>query len=241
MTLGDRMKHNYEDRYRIKLTRRMPVIMRLDGRAFHTFTKRVCEKPFDDVFMESMIEVTKYLCKDIQGAKLAYIQSDEISILITDYDKLNTEAWFDYNIQKMCSVSAGMASAMFNSFWRGVCDEKSLQCFDSRVFNIPREEVCNYFIWRQQDWVKNSIQMFARQFFSHRQLDKKTTSDVHEMLYALVDRNWAGLKEEWKNGVMINKTSKGTIVLSAPIFTKNREVIENLLTESDETKGEDDD
>lgn len=143
-SIGNRMKENYEDRYRFKLTRRMPVIIRLDGKAFHTLT-RDCMKPFDNSFNCAIVETSIYLLKNIQGAKCAYIQSDEISILLTDFDRLTTNAWFDYNIQKMVSVSASMASVIFSSLWH------RHGYFDSRVFNIPKEEICNYFIWRQLD------------------------------------------------------------------------------------------
>lgn len=226
MTLGDRMKENYENRYRFKLTRRMPVIMRLDGRAFHTFTKRVCKAGFDLMFLDSMRMVAIYLCNNIQGAKLAYIQSDEISILITDYDKLETNAWFDYNVQKMCSVSAGLAAARFNVFWGNAANK--LQTFDSRVFNVPREEVCNYFIWRQQDWTRNSLQILAREFFSHKELHNKNSSDIHEMLHG-IEKNWADLAPEWKNGLMVGRREDVFFSWPAATFTQNREAIENFL------------
>ena len=112
-SLGDRMKRNYEDRYRIYLTRRTPVIIRIDGKAFHSFTKGL-NRPYDMVLKQSMWETAKDLCENIMGCQLAYIQSDEISLLLTDYRKLTTEAWFDYNLQKICSVSASMATRAFN-------------------------------------------------------------------------------------------------------------------------------
>jgi tRNA(His) guanylyltransferase len=175
--IGTRMKENYEDRYRIKLTRRMPVILRLDGKAFHTLTRGM-ERPFDDNFQKAMQYVAIGLCQECQGAKCAYVQSDEISILLTDFDALQTEAWFDYNLQKMVSVAAGWASVLF-SRWT-----KKRAVFDCRAFNVPKEEVCNYFIWRQQDWIRNSIQMLAHAHYSHKELHKKNTKDMHEMLYA---------------------------------------------------------
>lgn len=228
--IGDRMKCNYEDRYRSKLTRRTPVIMRLDGKSFHTLTKH-CEKPFDDRLQMMMVETAKHLCSEIQGAKCAYIQSDEISILITDYDKLTTDAWFDYNIQKMCSVSASIATAKFNQLtndWSFL--NARLSYFDSRVFNVPVDEVCNYFIWRQKDWERNSIQMLAQHHFSHSQLQNKNANTMHEMLMTEHDVNWTRLEDRWKNGTHISKvdgmwrTHKG-----CPIFTRDRETIELLL------------
>jgi len=229
MFIGKRMKDNYEDRSRIKLIRRMPVIMRLDGKAFHTLTRK-CAKPFDKALSITMDIVASRLLKEIQGAKCAYIQSDEISILITDFDKLVTDAWFDYNVQKMTSVSAGIASAIFSKQW--YLDTTSIALFDSRVFNIPKEEVCNYFIWRQKDWERNSISMLARAYFSHKALQGKNSSQLHEMLHK-EGVNWADLEPRWKNGVFMEL---GDITIH-PIFTKNRAVIERYLyPEEEETR-----
>lgn len=115
-TIGDRMKNNYENITRYYLTRRMPVIIRIDGKAFHTFT-RGFKKPFDDILVKTMQDTMKYLCENIQGCVLGYTQSDEISLVLTDYAELTTDAWFGNNLQKMCSVSASMATMAFNKFF----------------------------------------------------------------------------------------------------------------------------
>lgn len=115
-TLGDRMK-SYENVERKYLIHRMPVILRLDGRAFHTFT-RGFQKPFDSVFRTAMERTMLYLCENIQGCVLGYQQSDEISLVLTDYKKLNTSAWFEYNVQKCVSIAASMASIAFNKYFR---------------------------------------------------------------------------------------------------------------------------
>lgn len=222
-SLGDRMKQNYEDRYRIKLTRRMPVIIRLDGKAFHTLTKKL-NKPFDDFFIRSMAHTATQLCAHIQNAKCAYIQSDEISILLIDYDNLDTEAWFDYNLQKMVSVSAGLASAYFSHEFNWPA------CFDSRAFNIPREEVCNYFIWRQKDWIRNSVHMFTSSFYSHKQLHRKSQEDMHEMLHEKGE-NWAKLAPGLKNGFYVCRAASGWVVEAAVDFTKKREEIERFVND----------
>ncbi|KKM78057.1 hypothetical protein LCGC14_1363740 [marine sediment metagenome] len=232
-SIGNRMKENYEDRYRIKLTRRMPVIIRLDGKSFHTLT-RYCRKPFDEDFSDCMTATASYLLKNIQGAKCAYKQSDEISILLTDFDRLTTDAWFDYNLQKMVSVSAGMASAFFTINWWSVIPSIrrttiSNAIFDSRVFNIPKEEVCNYFIWRQLDWFRNSLQMLARTHFSHKELNEKNTSDIHEMLYQK-GMNWADLEPVWKNGVFIwLDEGEGWQTTPDIVFTRMRYAVERCL------------
>lgn len=194
-SLGNRIKSNYEDRQRFYLTRRTPVIMRLDGKAFHTFTKNAI-KPYDFNIVKAMQSTALKLLHEIQGAKCAYVQSDEISILITDFDDLQTEAWFDYNISKMVSVSAAIASVKFSSLFNKPA------YFDSRVFNIPKEEVINYFRWRYLDWLRNSIQMLAQSLYSHKELQNKNTKQLHDMCIAKGD-NWAKLNSVYKNGTFM--------------------------------------
>ena len=196
-SIGNRIKDNYESRFRIYLTRRIPVIMRLDGKAFHTVTKHAC-KPYEDNILKCMQLTAKKLLEEIQGAKCAYVQSDEISILITDVDNLNTEAWFNYNVNKMTSISASIASVEFSKHY-----EKSVY-FDSRVFNIPKEEVINYFRWRYLDWLRNSIQMLAQSLYYHKELHKKNTTILHDMC---MNRgfNWSQLIPVYKNGTFLYK------------------------------------
>ena len=219
--LGDRIKNNYENRYRTKLTRRTPVILRLDGKAFHTLTRR-CDKPFDYKFNKAMATTAKLVFSEIQGAKLAYVQSDEISILLTDFDTLQTDAWFDYNLQKICSVSAGYASVYFTQSYN------KIGIFDCRAFNIPKEEVCNYFVWRQKDWERNSLQMLARTYFSCKELHGKKTQDMHDMLYD-IGVNWADLADKYKNGTCIHNHNGLTLMDFDIIFTKNRDIVENYM------------
>ena len=230
MDLGDRMKQNYENRYRTYLTRRTPVIMRLDGKAFHTLTKG-CERPFDDDLRGYMINAAMGVLQEVQGARCAYIQSDEINILITDYAKLTTEAWFDYNVQKMVSVAASVCSVAFSKVFGASAH------FDCRVFNIPAAEVCNYFIWRQKDWERNSLFMFANSLYSAKELHKKGASDIHDMLHDKGE-NWAYLPSYWKAGTLISQLSilgdKFWDYNAAPIFTENRDVIERLLIAEEE-------
>lgn len=203
MKLGERMKM-YEHVWRQKLIRRMPIIIRVDGKAFHTFTKGL-NKPFDDIFMDVMQATAEYLVKEIQGCKFAYVQSDEISLLLTDYDTYDTEAWFDNNIQKIVSIVAAKASVFFNQRFglnsidynirskeEGTYDRvysnklleagASLPVFDARAFNLDKDEVCNYFIWRQEDCIKNSISMIARTCFSDKELHGKSTIERKKMI-----------------------------------------------------------
>lgn len=194
-----RMKNNYENRSKTFLTRRTPVIIRIDGKAFHTYTKNL-NKPFDEGLIDDMMSTTIHLCKNIQGAKAGYCQSDEISILVTDYENLETDAWFNYNVQKMTSVSASIATGIFNTlrmyrkfpgvesaFYRNdivtTLDEMRIANFDSRVFNIPKEEVNNYFLARQKDAVKNSISMLAQSLYSPKELHEKNGNEMQEMCW----------------------------------------------------------
>lgn len=204
--LGKRMKR-YEAIPQISLMRRTPVAIRIDGKAFHTFTKHL-NKPWDDIFQKSMQETMKYLCQNIQNCVFGYQQSDEITLILTDYETLTTDAWFGYEVQKLCSISASMATLKFNKafadnaskwcndFWEAwnrskeeadyfdtlnECVRKGAM-FDARCFNIPKEEVTNLVYWRQVDAVRNSIQSMGQAYFSHKQLMNKNTKEVRQML-----------------------------------------------------------
>lgn len=277
-TLGDRMKNNYENITRYYLTRRMPVIIRLDGRSFHTFT-RSFKKPFDDILVKTMQDTMKYLCENIQGCVLGYTQSDEISLVLTDYAELTTDAWFGNNLQKMCSVSASMATLAFNKFFSeqvqdfmyACCDEfgdnvlpekqndydnavkvyfnkLNAAMFDSRVFTIPKEEVCNYMIWRQQDATRNSIQSVGQANFSQKELHSKSCNNIQEMLMTQKGINWNDYSTTLKRGSCCIKAddslteydevgnicgyierSKWIIDNEIPIFTQDRNYVEKLI------------
>jgi len=233
--LGTRMKENYENAYRIKLTRRTPVIIRLDGKAFHTLTRK-CDKPFDEFLYDAMFETMKTLCQEIQGVKCAYMQSDEISLLLTDFDTIRTGAWFDYNLQKIVSISAAIASVEFS---RVFC-ERGL--FDSRAFNIPKDEVKNYFIWRQLDWIRNSVSMLAQAHYSHRELLNKNQEDMHEMLH-WKEINWADLDSKWKNGTFLFRDDREWKPLTNLILTRDERpvighVFDYLVWDKDKFIGE---
>lgn len=238
-TLWDRMKEYYENVSRTYLTRRTPVILRLDGKAFHTFTRNF-EKPYDRNLIEFMNYTALEVIKDIQGAKCAYVQSDEISILITDYDTLETEAWFDYNVQKMTSISSALSSVAFSKrylkflFENNKIDVKDIlkhnAYFDARVFNIPKDDVVNYFIWRQKDWERNSLQMLARSLYSAKQLHGKKRDELHELIFEKWE-NWANQKDDEKNWRFISRDEQGKWIVfeTCPIFTENKENIEKFL------------
>lgn len=265
-SLGDRMK-SYEGISRIYLTKRMPVIIRIDGKAFHSFTKGF-QRPFDEILIKAMQETAKYLCKNIMGCKTAYTQSDEISLLLEDYERVETQPWFENNLQKIVSVSASMATMAFNrafadavnerySYYTGInADEWTgsteefdklfdnyfakigTAMFDSRVFILPKEEVCNYFIWRQQDATRNSIQMVAQSLFSHRQLQNKNCDQLQEMMFQEHNINWNDYSTVYKRGSCVIKEqytendttrSRWVIDTNIPIFTQDRNYIDRLV------------
>ena len=268
----DKRMKKYEFVSRHYLTTRTPVIIRIDGKAFHTFT-RGFQRPFDDVLSKTMQETMKYLCENIQGCVLGYTQSDEITLVLVDYKNIDTSAWFDYNIQKCASVAASMASLAFNKFFDNNINEygrehiedwdeggtsrtlspdervslkiaetyyKAYQkgaMFDARAFNVPKEEVCNNLLWRQNDATRNSIQMVGIAYFSHKQLDKKSTSNIQDMLMLEKGVNWNDYPTKYKRGsCCIRKTdettgrSKWIIDNEIPIFKGDgRKYVDDLI------------
>ena len=223
--LGIRMKTYYEQIPKTKLMRRTPVAIRLDGKAFHTFT-RGFQRPFDEVLVKTMQDTMKYLCENIQGCVLGYTQSDEITLILCDYQTLDTAAWFDYEVQKMCSVSASMATMAFNkAFEKNIHNTPSVSpiqankyiaalekgaMFDSRVFNIPKEEVTNLIYWRQIDARRNSIQMVGQAYFSHKELHEKNLNMIQEMLFTQFGVNWNDCPTHLKRGSCCVKSQTKT-------------------------------
>lgn len=231
--LGKRMKEFYEQVPKTRLVRRMPVAIRIDGKAFHTFT-RGFQKPFDKVLMTTMQETTKYLCENIQGCVFGYTQSDEITLILVDYKELDTSAWFDYEVQKLCSISASMATMAFNKYfsknvdkynsdpkssgvqanWYFAACEKGAM-FDARCFNIPKEEVTNLVYWRQLDAARNSVQMVGQANFSHKELQNKSCNMIQDMLHEQKGINWNDFPVDCKRGAAVIKRKVGTNVAAA--------------------------
>lgn len=267
-SLGDRMK-NYENAYRVYLPNRLPVIIRCDMRAGHTYT-RDFHRPFDLYMHEAMVKTAKALCAEVSGCKMAYTQSDEISLLVTNNDTIETQPWFGNNLQKIVSLTAAKASITFQQEMRSMIDLACVGCvdeeednllrtyiahldnvmFDSRAFILPEDEVVNYFLWRQRDMERNSIQMAARAHFSHKECDNKNCDKLQEMLFQK-GINWNDYKVWEKRGVCIKKTEVEMPIVygkditnltskivkrtrwveddNTPIFTENRAYIENLF------------
>lgn len=273
--LGTRMKEFYENVPKTKLMCRTPVAIRIDGKAFHTFT-RGFNKPFDDVLISAMQDTMKYLCENIQGCVFGYTQSDEITLILIDYQKLDSSAWFDYEVQKMCSISASMATMAFNKYfsemvmqlesdiaqeyetdgdtewvikmekylkaYRKSCEKGAM--FDSRCFNIPKEEVTNLVYWRQLDSTRNSIQMVGQANFSHKELQGKSCEKIKEMLITEKGISWENFHPMYKHGSCCIKVTTETdgvtrssweIDKNIPLFVgEGREYIESLIQSEEE-------
>lgn len=155
-----------------------------------------------------MVNASLKVAEQMQGFKLAYIQSDEVSFLLTDYDNFKTDAWFDNKLQKIITIATSVMTANFNKF----IDVDKLAYFDGRAFNIPENEIVNYFLWRAKDWKRNSIQMYSRNFYSHKELNNKSTEDMHEMLFKK-DKNWAtDLTSQEKNGTFLVRENRKIVI-----------------------------
>jgi tRNA(His) 5'-end guanylyltransferase len=191
--LGNRMKEQYENRTRYSLPRRTYTIIRLDGARFHTYTRGL-KKPFDKDLFEDIDKSIIAMFPEVQGSVFAYTQSDEISVLLTDFAMPQTDAWFDGNLQKICSVSTSILTAQFNRFrlqrfvekhsLNLLRDDAPIAYFDARVFTIPdRIEVMNYFLWRNNDCVRNSVSMVAQSLYSQKELMGKSSAEQQEMIH----------------------------------------------------------
>lgn len=263
--LDTRMK-SYENVSRVYLTKRTPVIIRIDGKSFHTFTRGL-DRPFDRILSNTMKFTALELCKSIQNARIAYTQSDEISIMMYDNTSIECQAFFENNLQKIASITASMATLYFNRIFQVECRESferdliedvqydyiqkktiyfskfDSALFDSRAFNIPESEVCNYFIWRQQDATRNSVQMLGRHYFSDKELHKLSGNKIQEKLFTEKGINWNDLETSFKRGSCVVKAllkdsirASWLVDLDIPIFTSERAYIEDLLENSINTK-----
>jgi len=244
--LEDRMRA-YEQTTCSPLPINTPIILRLDGRAFHTLTRGL-DKPFDEEFIKMMNVIALDLCQEIMNVKMAYLQSDEISFLI--YNGIDSDVWFGNNPQKMVSIASSRSSSFATDYHNnhyGVFGSRKtpIIMFDARVFILPEKDVCNYFIWRQRDWERNSVQMLARKHYSQKQLHKKNQSDMQEMIFQKGD-NWNDLPIYLRRGRCVVPKVERTKINNPhfngkvdrkvwivdneiPIFTKDRGYIESYM------------
>ena len=256
-TLSEKMKR-FENEINIKLQEKKPVIIRLDGKAFHTFTRGL-EKPFDKDLSDIMQYTAMKLAEEIQNVKFIYSQSDEISLLLTDWKNPNTDTWYGYRVQKMASVSSSIATLAFNEkigkltseYWTKMMakdipfeEEKMFKekyvlwkfkkfkaLFDSRVFNLEPEEVSNYFLYRYKDAKRNSIQALAQSQFSHSQLEGKSVSELIDLVKENSGIDYNKLPNLQKTGFTIYKDEDDNwkIDLDVPDIYENREYVEKWL------------
>lgn len=246
-SLGDRIK-GYESRNQYFLQKRTPVIIRLDMRAGHSYTKGLT-KPFDNVFINAMIQTMESLCEEVQNCVFAYTQSDEITLVLVDYQNINTSAWFEYRTDKLCSISASLATYYFNkAFAENAkrliatsnhnddymitlerCMDKPA-IFDARCFNVPRDEVTNTVYWRQLDAVRNSVQACGQAEFSHRQLDHKNSDDIKEMLRE-IGKPWENLPIYKQRGTCCKREDGDWVTdYSMPLLVKEgRAYLEDII------------
>lgn len=237
MTLGERMKE-YEMQSRTRLLRRTPVIIRLDGRAFHTWTRGL-ERPFDEDLTHIMRLTTLKLCQEIQGCVLGYTQSDEITLVLVDYQNKESMAWFDNQVQKITSVAASIATSAFEQALNDVIEEKCVDAewyqsnhmgeeeikafrkaellaskrwkanFDARAFNLPIFEVENVLIWRQLDAIRNSILSLGQSLYSHKELQGIKCDALQKKMLEEKNVDWNDLDNKYKVGTCVIKNNDG--------------------------------
>lgn len=213
-TLGDRIKA-YESVSKHSLTRRTPVFVRVDGKAFHTFT-RGCNKPYDQDLIDAMVYATEQTARQMQGFELAYTQSDEATFMLWDFKELETQPWFGYELNKLVSITASTFTAYFNHYIQNKIPQKvgskeiaraklqsKIAIFDARAFNVPYDDWPNVFIWRQRDWERNSLQMLARTLVSHKLLQNKGTDELKEICRAY-DKDWDKQAQQHKYGTFVD-------------------------------------
>lgn len=209
-SLGDRQKAYEAVNDRI-LVPKMSFIVRVDGKAFHTYTRGFV-KPFDTIMGATMIEVTKKLCEEIAGAVLGYTQSDEITIVCKYTDRIVSQAWFNGRVRKIETIAASKATKWFNEIfsekvhdyienYEGTEEYKNtlrlfynkkigMAEFDARAFNIPEWDCINNVIWRQQDATRNSVEAVGHANFNTKELHKVNCEGIKEMLLKQKSINW---------------------------------------------------
>jgi tRNA(His) 5'-end guanylyltransferase len=221
------MKQDYEDALRLTLPRRSYVVIRIDGRGFHTFTKNL-ERPYSRQLAGALDHAAISLCQEMIGCRFAYGQSDEYSFLLTDFEKENAPLWFDGNVQKIVSVSA----SLFTGYFSRAFSSDRIAAFDSRVMVISQHaEVEKYFLWRQLDASANSLNMLASAHYPHAELVGKSNTEKHEMLFAK-GVNWAKQSADFKRGRVVRKGDGGKaweVDLSIPVFNRDTSYLDALI------------
>jgi tRNA(His) guanylyltransferase len=255
--LGDRMK-GYESVSSHSVMSKSYTVIRVDGRAFHTYCRGL-KKPFDEDYIQDFDNTAAYLCKEIQNCKLAYTQSDEMTFLLCDFDTYNTSPFFGGNIQKISSVVASMASAKFNQlrFLRNLgapsfldkrhsgleddvhyydpghlqeITQKLLAVFDCRVYNVPsRMEAMNSFIWRNQDCIRNAVSSYAQRLYSPKQLHGVKTDAKIAKIEEALKISWDTVSPSFRFGRLVVPDQKGWKIIPAWKFTEDNSQLLRLI------------
>lgn len=255
--LGERMRQNYEYPYRFFFTKRTPVIIRIDMNNAHVFTSFM-KKPFDPIFVESMHNTAVALCEQLTNVEFAYVQSDEINLLLIDYKKITAGQWQSGNVQKMVSLSASIATIEFNRVYthailnHSELDAESIDQYSSRInkmtfdacaFNIPESEITNYFIHRQTECSKNSVQAAGSFYFAAEKLQNLNNITIQEKLKG-IGINWNNYPIFFKRGICTKKEeytvhdeykdedivrTRWIIDYEIPVFAKDRNYVGKFL------------
>ena len=223
--LGDKIKTNFEDALRIQLPRRTHLVIRIDGRRFHTFTRNL-ERPYDRRLADALDRAAMALAAEMSGCRLGFGQSDEYSFLLTDFSTEHEKMWFDGNVQKIVSVASSIFTAHFTQAFAAAT-------FDARVMVIPRRaDVEQYFIWRQLDATANSLNMLASAHYTHEELLGQSTAEKHDLLHAK-GINWSHAETSFKRGRVIRPAiaSGWEVDVEPPIFTRDRDYLLQLIPE----------
>lgn len=230
-TKQDKRMKDLEKRFTdIKLLPKVPAIIRIDGNAFHTYTKKI-EKPFSHLLHEAMVYASIEVAKLISGVKAVYTQSDEISFWLSDDGHRDTIGWHDYKVQKMTSISASMFTEHFNDFMKPHVMKAAY--FDSRVFSVPTEDdLHDYFWWRQKDATKNSVSMLAQHHFSHKSLQGLHGGQMQDKLMLEKEINWNDLDPWKKRGSLIVKVTSEKDVTYTDKRTGEEVTIEGVKRKS---------
>ena len=223
--LGNRMKADYEDALRLYVPRRTHVVLRIDGRGFHTFTAKL-ERPYCRALADALDSAALSLCQEMIGCRFAYGQSDEYSFVLSDMEPSNAPLWFDGNVQKMVSVSASLFTGFFNQAFPAARPG----AFDSRLLVIAQKsEVEKYLLWRQLDASANSLNMLASAHFSHAELDGRSTAEKHDLLHGK-GINWAKEPADFKRGRAVVRDDAGWRVdREIPIFNRDLSYLSRYL------------
>jgi len=233
LSLADRQKE-YENITRTYLIPKQPVIIRIDGKAFHSYTKQKCfSKPFDKNISLAFEKSTKELCESLQNVEFAYHQSDEVSIFLKDYTEEKQQQFFNGNIQKIVSVATSQFTYFFNKNIKELLETNVIgditlkpAFFDGRVFNLPLHEVSNYFIWRQRDAIRNSITSHSLAYFSQKELHKKNSDEKVNMLDKLAfEKNDSTIM--WKE--LDISLQRGTVYYKIDIEEKIKDLPQNII------------